>query len=307
MCLFSLKTNSSKFWATQGLRGVLPLLIWGLAQPVLAQDGDEDHHMGQKGSPQPVLAHVPSPVLDYSLTYATNYVNRGESMYVSSNARRKSQEQAFTMSPAVQPGLVFYGPNHISFAVGGVFATQDRSPNADTNFEGLAKYDEIDYRLHFDWENQIGKFYTGLEWASFVGQNVPGVLEMVFSWRFEFWKGANPSFVHYEDVHSPYRYNTFSLNGGEDVPWSMLLGLAQEGISEITLGLGANLPGGVNVSVFAASRPKPTMHRAWDGQPYNKDGTYTDPKGNVAPYPNVIYWATITWGGSIAEEKKTLE
>ncbi|MDH4225452.1 MAG: hypothetical protein OEW12_07380 [Deltaproteobacteria bacterium] len=245
-------------------------------------------------------------LMEYSLELATDYVTRGDEMYNSVYEKRQEAEQATNVTPSAMPNITFFGPNGVSFTVGGMFATRDREPDrtGKTGFKGMALADQVDYSLAFGWENKTGGFSIGLLDSTLPHNPDPasGIQEFSFAWTLPFLDVLAPTITHVEDIGSPFSYTLFGVGGGETIVWGLEAGVQAEGTRDITGTLGFNWKNILAVTLNASHRPFPQLHNDWSGTPYAKDGKYTDPTGREAIMPPTIYWISITMTGQIVDD-----
>ncbi len=252
------------------------------------------------------------PLMTYSVDLVSDYVARGEDLYVRRFAKSGEAHTAVNIAPAVQPSVTFHGPSGLSLNLWGSFALADRADDAKKRFVGLGRDDELDYTLAFDWSNRLGEFTAALIYYSYfdacygserdctsaylaASPPAPVPPDAMIKWAMPFAKSVNPHFSFFANPTPGAWYAVLGISGGERVSWAASLGEAGGGIKDLTAKISLAF-GDVSVSANGAYRPNPEL-----AGPYGKDGTYTV-QGKTQHYPPAIFWLSVAWGGRIAAQ-----
>lgn len=264
-------------------------------------------------------AQAAGPVLMYyGVEVVSDYVFRGDDMYVREFTKDGKKHEAVNFSPAVRPQLTLFSPT-ITFNVLGTFAYSDRPDDLKNDkgpFYGLEREDEIDYTLAYRWRTELGRFTAGIIRYSFMDQGrvgptrstPPSTLqlnptEMFLGWDMPFWAKVNPNFYHYAGQDYGEWYSAFSFDGalGSRLAWYLNLGFVRVGPKDVTGQLQWTL-GPVELSLNAAYRPEPKALSYQGASGYDKEGQYiidptkSDQRGT---YPSTIYWLGVSLGGRV--------
>jgi hypothetical protein len=253
------------------------------------------------------------PLMTYSVDLVSDYVARGEDLYVRRFAKYREAHAAVNFAPAAQPSVTFFGPTGLSLNLLGSFALSDRADDAKKQFVGLGRDDELDYTLAFDWSNRLGGFTAGLIYytyfdacyaserdctTQYLAANPPRAVQpdAMIKWAMPFAKSMNSHLAYFANPTPGGWYAVLGISGGERVIWAASLGEAGGGVRDLTAKISLAF-GDVSVSANGAYRPHPELVG-----PYQKDGTYTTAKGRSGHYPPAIFWLSVAWGGRIAAQ-----
>jgi len=247
------------------------------------------------------------PLLDYNIDVVSDYVTRGEDMYVRRFDKGEEKHSAVNAAPALQPSLTLYGPGGLSLNLWGSFAIADRADDNKKGFLGLGRDDELDYTLAYDWSNRLGGFTAGIIYYAYFDACFRATVpcnrdtpapdpvqpELLIRWSAPFGEAIHPALSYYASPTPGGWYTTLGFSGGERVFWAAILGAVAQGPKDVTAKLGVG-GGGVKVSLDMAYRPNPELVG-----PYDKDGHYTV-KGKTETYPSTVLWITLSYGGSVS-------
>ncbi|HEX7928469.1 MAG TPA: hypothetical protein VF678_12820 [bacterium] len=251
------------------------------------------------------------PLMDYGVDLVTDYVSRGEDIYVRRFDKEQEKHTAVNMAPALQPSVTFFAPNGLSLNLWGSFALSNRADDNAKGFLGLGRDDELDYTLAFDWSNRLGGFTAGVIVYSYFdacrrsptgacNRNTPDPdpvpVDALFRWAMPFAASAHPTFAYYANQTPGASYTTLGVSGGETFIWAATVGMVAAGaagVTDLTAKLGVVL-GDFKVSLDGAYRPNPELIG-----PYDKDGHYLV-KGKQETYPSTVLWMTLSYTGSVA-------
>jgi hypothetical protein len=271
----------------------------------------------------PVRAAEP-PLLHYQMDLVSDYVTRGEDIYVRRFNKSEEKHSAVNVAPALQPSLAFFGPSGMSLNLWGSFAMSDRADDNKKRILGLGRDDELDYTLAFDWSNRLGAFTAGLIYYSYFDACYRAAApcnaktpdpesvepELLIRWVAPFAAAIHPTLTYIGSPTPGGWYATLGLSGGEQFFWAASLGEVAQGPKDVTVKLGYAL-GDLKISLDGAYRPNatlvgyPTRDQAGDrilyrnGKPISK-GQYITAKNKVEDYPPAIFWITFSYSGSVA-------
>jgi len=266
---------------------------------------------GSGGGQGPVLMY-------YGVEAVSDYVFRGDDMYVRTFTKDGKEHAPAHVSPAVRPQITLFGPS-VTFNVLGTFAYNDRPDdlaNEKGAFYGLQREDEIDYTLAYRWRNELGRFTAGIVHYSFLDQGRVGPArtappsvpqanptEMFLGWDMPFWAKANPNFYHYAGQNNGDWYSALSFDGAmtRSLAWYLNFGFVRVGPKDVTGQLRWEL-GRMDFSLNAAYRPEPKTLSYRGGSGYDKDGKYIvdgTESSKLGTYPGTIFWLGIKFGGRI--------
>jgi len=250
-----------------------------------------------------------SKIMAYGVDVVTDYVARGQDLYIRTLVRDGQEHGALHMEPAVQPSLTFFGPNGVSLNLWGSFAASNRADDKKKGFVGLGRDDELDYTLAYDWSNKLGGFTTALIYYTYMhacygasdscAYQEPSAVapDAMIKWALPFAKAMGPYLQHYANSVPGASYTVLGIGGGETIPWGLSVGSVVEGVKDITGKVGFAM-GPITVAANMAYRPNPMLVG------YDKDGKYLpDPsKNTIKDYPPAIFWLTFSWGGEVVEK-----
>jgi hypothetical protein len=270
-------------------------------------------------SPAGATGAAQRPVLMYyGVEVVSDYVFRGDDMYVREFTKDGKEHASVNLSPAVRPQITLFSPT-ITFNVLGTFAYNDRPDKPDNDkgaFYGLEREDEIDYTLAYRWRTELGRFTAGIIRYSFLDQGrvgptrstphttpQPNPTEMFLGWDMPFWPKANPNFYHYAGQNYGDAYSAFSFDGAASsrLAWFLNFGFVRVGPKDVTGQLRWEL-GAVDLSFNAAYRPDPKTLSYRGASGYDKEGKYIiDPSKSdkLGTYPSTLYWLGISVGGRV--------
>ena len=260
-----------------------------------------------------VLTGTPASAQDKLMTYGvdivSDYVSRGQDLYLRTLTRDAKEHTSTHVEPAVQPSVTFFAPNGLSLNLWGSFATGNRADDTVKDFTGLGRDDEIDYTLAFDWSNKLGAFTAALIYYTYthpcygcatVTEKLSGIAvqpDAMVKWVMPFAKAISPYVQHYANPLPGASYSVLGMSGGEAVPWALSVGAVHEGVKDVTGKVGYVL-GSFTVAANVAYRPNPALVG-----PYNRDGKYipdTTKPDVVKDYPPAIFWLTFSYGGEVS-------
>ncbi|HKI98899.1 MAG TPA: hypothetical protein VKB51_10535 [bacterium] len=240
------------------------------------------------GLPRLASAAPGDTLMDYGADLVSNYVWRGNDLYVSKFAKDNKQPAAFNVAPALQPSITFYGPGGLSFNMWGSFALTDRKPDTATSFAGLEQLDEIDYTLGWDWSNKMGGFSAGLVTYTLTAMpSLSATKEVYVSYAPAILPSISPKFTHYVSVdavspsaggYGGSTYDLLSIGGGDKLTWSLSIGKTVT-LNDITASVGYPV-GPLSISLNVADRPNL-------------------PDGSTEKA--AIFWIDINYSGSVKE------
>ena len=272
-------------------------------------------------------------LMEYGVDLVSNYVFRGDDLFVAKFAEDKEPQGGFNTAPALQPSLTFLAPGGFSLGLWGSFALTNRDrddPNTVVSEADLGSLDELDITLDYSWENPLGSFSAGYVVYTLTNPRGGANLdEIFFSWGLPFMEALGPTLSHAAAASGTGHYTAFSIGGGNALSWGVSVGLGKRempsgtgspvetteagspshkheipgsdsttivtGIQDITANVGYAF-GDFSLSLTVANRPKALLHD-FDGLP---DGKFTDPKtGNLEAIPGNLIWLTFSYGGSV--------
>lgn len=108
-----------------------------------------------------------------------------------------------------------------------------------------------------------------------------------------FLPAISPSISHNVDITSAATYTALGFSGGDAISWNLSLGNSSK-LQDVTGGVGYAF-GDVGVSFNASFRPNPELVGSYDS-----DGNYLV-NGQSESYPKMVFWITLTYGGSVNE------
>jgi hypothetical protein len=248
-----------------------------------------------------------APLLDYGVDLVSDYVARGEDIYVRRFDKGRQEHTAVNVAPALQPSVTLHGQSGMSLNVWGSFALTDREDDNRRGFLGLGRSDELDFTLAFDWSNRLGAFVAGFIYYAYAdscygaatpcNRSTPAPAavspEAFLKWNPPFATAVGGQFAYYTTTVPGGWYATLGVQGGERLIWAADVGAVGAGIKDVTGKIGWSF-GDVSLSASAAYRPNPEVVG-----PYAKDGSYLV-KGETKKYPATIYWLTVSYAGNIA-------
>ncbi|MCH7478012.1 MAG: hypothetical protein IIA14_07920 [SAR324 cluster bacterium] len=253
-------------------------------------------------------------LLEYGVDLVSNYVFRGDDLFVAKFAENQKPQGGFNTAPALQPSLTFPAPGGFSLGLWGSFALTNRDrddPNTAVSEANLGSLDELDITLDYSWDNRLGSFSAGYVVYTLTNPRGGANLdEIYFRWGFPFMEALGPTLSHNAAASGIGQYTALVVGGGEILSWGVSIanGLRDipgstiggpvgivNGIQDITANVGYAF-GDFSLSLTVANRPKALLHD-FDGLP---DGKFTDPKtGKLESIPGNLIWLTFSYGGSV--------
>ena len=246
-------------------------------------------------APRPAQA-AETPLLSYGVDVVSDYVSRGEDLFVSTFDKAGKPHESVNIAPAVQPSVTLHGPAGFSLGLWGSWALLNREAQPAKNFAGLKTLDEVDYTLSWGWDNRLGGFSAGWALYTYVPERAASN-ELFFSVAPKVLDSVTGTFTHWvvPDAGAPgaATYTQFAMSGSESVIWGVSFGMSTA-LQDVTAKVGMPL-GAMRLTFNAAYRPNPELVG-----PYTPEGTYVDATGKVSDYPSVIVWLTLSYGGAVA-------
>ena len=247
-------------------------------------------------------------LMEYGVDLVSNYVFRGDDLFVAKFAEDKEPQGGFNTAPAFQPSLTFLAPGGFSLGLWGSFALTNRDrddPNTAVSEADLGSLDELDITLDYSWENPLGSFSAGYVVYTLTNPRGGANLdEIFFSWGLPFMEALGPTLSHAAAASGIGQYTALAVGGGETLSWGVSVANGSRdipgagivnGIQDITANVGYAF-GDFSLSLHVANRPKALLHD-FDG---TADGKFTDPKtGKLEAIPGNLIWLTFSYGGSV--------